>query len=76
MPAEAVRSVLLLNAFPCLQVAVLVMEAEEPTWEPPLDGPPEGSAPAPAIWITPTLAISWIVNASDETAIHVPILAL
>jgi len=61
-----------LNPFPRLASPVLVVEADVPPREPPLDEPHQGGAPAPTVRVAVALAVVRVVDTMDQAPSHPP----
>jgi hypothetical protein len=65
------RLALGLLAFPLGRAAALVVDAEEPGWEPPSDRSADCGAAAPAVGVTAALAVMRVVYPPNQSPAHV-----
>jgi hypothetical protein len=78
MSAQAAGSAKRLTALPlanlvlahAVEDAVLMVDAEEAGWEPPLDGSTNRGAAAPALGIATTTQVARVMNALNERPTH------
>ncbi len=60
-----------LASLPFGERAILVVQAEEPAWEPPPDGSPNRGSLTPAVRIALTFPITGIVDSLKEASRHI-----